>query len=595
MSAVSFSGALLLAGTVVLAVGWTGAYFLRRRAAWENALCRTVMLVLLVLPVAQLVGPRVFGPSRPEANRREEAASSVVAMTGSGLAGAGVETLPAAAAKGSDAWTVVWQGLLLTWGVGTLVSLAGLARSAYKVRRWVRAASPMAAGEERGLLADSARTAGVRQPDLRVAAGLHSPVLVGWMRPCILVPSPEVARQREVLLHELAHLRRADLWWMTLGRIVSAGWWFHPLAWSMGRRLERSAEDVCDDLVVIWTQDAAAYAGQLMRFAQQADGAGWWPFAGAAITGFRSELGKRVERMLEPGRALRVAIGRSAIVSLATGAAALLVLLAAATPIQGQNEAQPAQPVPGGQATPGASPVQAKSKVVAATNNQTELAAINHKLTSIIVPNLEFRRTTLSDGIEFLRQEARRLDTSEPNEAKRGINIVLAQSLIADNGKKRITITMERVPLIEALRQVARQAGAQVAVEPYLVNLVPAPAGAITPVPLPEVTAADKLRLAETQRKLDSIIIPNIEFRRTTIRDGIEFLRQEARRLDTDPNQDERGVNIVLNASVSNDKRVTLSLSNMPLLEALRYVASQTDTKVSVEPYAAVLEANNPE
>ena len=51
---------------------------------------------------------------------------------------------------------------------------------------------------------------------------------------------------------------------------------------------------------------------------------------------------------------------------------------------------------------------------------------------------------------------------------------------------------------------------------------------------------------AAINRKLAAIIIPNIEFHSTTISDAIEYLRQESRRLDTDPDPEARGVNIFL-------------------------------------------------
>ena len=132
--------------------------------------------------------------------------------------------------------------------------------------------------------------------------------------------------------------------------------------------------------------------------------------------------------------------------------------------------------------------------------------------------------------------------------------------------------------------------------------------------------------------KLRRIVIPSIEFRQTTLRDAVEFLRQEARRLDPE----QTGVNIFLKlpaggaraavaptnaplaptdappipgidnpASVAPvtatssgpvataDSRISLSLNNIPLLESLRYVASQAGLKVRVEPYAvAIVPAN---
>ncbi len=132
-------------------------------------------------------------------------------------------------------------------------------------------------------------------------------------------------------------------------------------------------------------------------------------------------------------------------------------------------------------------------------------------------------------------------------------------------------------------------------------------------------------------RKLQSIVIPLIEFRSTTIRDAIEFLRQESIRLDQgEDNADARGVNIFLKLSgsgpgakppapavatpgagdatipgldapvtdptaarpapvVDAGTRITLSLRRLPLLEALRYVASAANLKVKVEPFAVAI------
>lgn len=138
-------------------------------------------------------------------------------------------------------------------------------------------------------------------------------------------------------------------------------------------------------------------------------------------------------------------------------------------------------------------------------------ANMNRKLQSIIIPNIEFRSTTISDAIEFLRQESQRLDT-DPDPANRGINIFLklpgvgataprpaaaapAEAAIpglpaaADAGavtgtaatpvgpipsaNTRISLTLSRIPLLEALHYVAEQAGLKVKVEPYAVSIVP--------------------------------------------------------------------------------------------------------------------------
>ena len=130
---------------------------------------------------------------------------------------------------------------------------------------------------------------------------------------------------------------------------------------------------------------------------------------------------------------------------------------------------------------------------------------------------------------------------------------------------------------------------------------------------------------AALTRKLQNIVIPNIEFRSTTVADAVEFLRQESRRLDPDPDPEARGVNIFLklgaggnaairpaaqapvepvipglpsadtsaagagtvtSAAPSANTRITLTMSRLPLLEALKYVAQQANLKVKVEQYA---------
>ncbi len=116
--------------------------------------------------------------------------------------------------------------------------------------------------------------------------------------------------------------------------------------------------------------------------------------------------------------------------------------------------------------------------------------------------------------------------------------------------------------------------------------------------------------------KLNRIIIPKIDLRDTTVREAVEFLKQQSRSLDntTDDPKDKRGVNIVLKladapaaAPVAEpgapapatpegavaapsggnaDTAITLSLTNVPLIEALRYLTELAKLKYKIEPYA---------
>ena len=132
--------------------------------------------------------------------------------------------------------------------------------------------------------------------------------------------------------------------------------------------------------------------------------------------------------------------------------------------------------------------------------------------------------------------------------------------------------------------------------------------------------------------KLNRIIIPKIEFRDATVREAVDFLKEKSRELDTqEPDPTRRGVNIVLQldtggeaapapeaaapavpaapaipgleatpatgaapslptaaapAVSSAETRITLSLSNIPLIEALKYICQLASLKLKIDPYA---------
>lgn len=120
--------------------------------------------------------------------------------------------------------------------------------------------------------------------------------------------------------------------------------------------------------------------------------------------------------------------------------------------------------------------------------------------------------------------------------------------------------------------------------------------------------------------KLNRIIIPRVEFKEATVRDAVDFLKKRSVDLDTTESDPARkGVNIVLQidgagaagapapaaadpnalpgldqpvteiAVVTAEPRITLSLSNVPLGEVLRYIAVQSRLKIKIDPYAVAI------
>ncbi|MFK5923482.1 MAG: type II and III secretion system protein [Verrucomicrobiota bacterium] len=95
------------------------------------------------------------------------------------------------------------------------------------------------------------------------------------------------------------------------------------------------------------------------------------------------------------------------------------------------------------------------------------------------------------------------------------------------------------------------------------------------------------------QEKLKNIVIPNIEFEGARLIDVIDFLVQKAQELDVreqDPLK--KGLNIVIDSGTgpsANEQAVDIKLSNVPLGEVLRYVATRAGLKPRIESYAVRL------
>jgi hypothetical protein len=88
----------------------------------------------------------------------------------------------------------------------------------------------------------------------------------------------------------------------------------------------------------------------------------------------------------------------------------------------------------------------------------------------------------------------------------------------------------------------------------------------------------------QTERKLDSIVIPEIRFKDTPVREAFAFIAEQSTEHDQSSAQDERGIQIILKIDEkAEDTLVNLNLDNMSLREALRYTCMLADLKFQAD------------
>src|SRR6266487_2792161 len=148
-------------------------------------------------------------------------------------------------------------------------------------------------------------------------------------------------------------------------------------------------------------------------------------------------------------------------------------------------------------------------------------ARITNKLNTIIIPRVEFRDASIREAIDFLREQAAENDPSP--EGKKGVDIVLRMTPLGQ-------VAPPPVPVQPAVAPPAAAASPAAAAAP-----AGAPAGGTTPVTAAPVVARPVVAAGATSPA---------------------------------------------------EARITITLNQIPLGEALRYIAAQAGLKVKVEPYA---------
>ncbi|MEM6291288.1 MAG: M56 family metallopeptidase [Myxococcota bacterium] len=192
-----------------------------------------------------------------------------------------------------------WMPLLAHgWMLGVVLASARTALELHGMHRLRATGLPLRELHPR-LRALGQRLGVTRPVTLVESPAVSSPIVLGWLRPMILVPmglaaSMPPAWLDAVLAHELAHLRRRDPALRIVQRAVEIAFFFHPVLWWLSALLDEAREEACDDLVVDTLRDPLAYARALTELeAMRAEAV---PALTAGATS--GNLMKRVQRIV---------------------------------------------------------------------------------------------------------------------------------------------------------------------------------------------------------------------------------------------------------------------------------------------------------
>jgi len=200
---------------------------------------------------------------------------------------------------------LTWQAILfLLWLVGILVILVLLIQRIRFVKGLIARSSPV-----EGWLLDTLEQCrcqlGIRRViQLRLSSNISSPAVCGLFRPIILIPavlteklSPE--KLRVVLIHELAHIKRGDLWVNSVQTFLQIIYFYNPFVWLANAIVRRVREQAVDEMVLVALgAEAKDYSNTLIDIAEMAFFRANLALSLISVAESKKSLERRIKHML---------------------------------------------------------------------------------------------------------------------------------------------------------------------------------------------------------------------------------------------------------------------------------------------------------
>jgi beta-lactamase regulating signal transducer with metallopeptidase domain len=173
--------------------------------------------------------------------------------------------LESAATKNSNLW-VLFAGIYLLGVCGLLGRQVLRAGKTLKLLQGLQ----LLENEDVAQVLAEVEPLAKRRPKVYESDDVSCPLLAGWLKPRIVLPSGLAQRLSEaelrmLLAHEVAHARRGDLWLALIPAVARSVFYFHPLVWLAAAETKVACEESCDlEALRLTGGSAAAYARLLI-------------------------------------------------------------------------------------------------------------------------------------------------------------------------------------------------------------------------------------------------------------------------------------------------------------------------------------------
>ena len=290
----------------------------------------TAVSLLFVLPLHRLWA-LIPVPHRVLPSITAISGNSDLVYTPSSSTAAGELPLQVGPTNGGVDWGQIIERVAALW---LLVAVSLILWNVWRLLHYYhlfKQASNEVNGHLQQIAQEAARLTGVTCEVRLLASPLvQSPMLVGFFRPTILLPSEHLPDSdgRYILAHELTHFRRRDLWKKFLMNMIQCIHWFNPVVYLLSRDFAYWLETSCDEEVVSSLNYAQRkeYGYLLINYAPATRHVG--PRLYVSFTSCRYKLKRRISIMMNSNKKSRSLLGLLLALALVVGCLATSALAA---------------------------------------------------------------------------------------------------------------------------------------------------------------------------------------------------------------------------------------------------------------------------
>jgi beta-lactamase regulating signal transducer with metallopeptidase domain len=274
-------------GFLVAIFAWVLLRLLRRQNSGTRfAVWFLALVTIAILPVLDVFGAGQASMLEPMRSIASRAGSMHPAIT-----------IP-------ESWAVF---VFLVWALGVCVALVRLFAGLWQLRQLRQSCTAIAASDLDPLVRTTVDSISAsRSVTVATSDSVRVPAAIGFWKRTIILPAWTLRELppsdlNVILLHEFAHLRRADEWTNLFQKIVRAIFFFNPAVWWIESQLSVEREMACDDAVLAETANPHGYATCLVSLLEKSLAHRGLSLAQAAVHRAR-EASLRLAKILDKNR-----------------------------------------------------------------------------------------------------------------------------------------------------------------------------------------------------------------------------------------------------------------------------------------------------